>query len=70
MTKKLIRITAINRDQRFVEIKLKGIKNGIVFGLSEDRDGLAISYKGDLSIIPFKATLEELHKINGDIINE
>ena len=69
MSKNII-ITNVSYPSSFVCFDIKGLKDGIIVGTYGTADehgiptGLVIGYKGDQVMVPFKATSDEIKKIN------
>lgn len=65
-----IRITDVSYPGSFVCFDIKGLEDGIIvgsYGMADENGipvGLAIGYKGEQVMVPFKATSDEIKKIN------
>ena len=71
-----IKITNASYPSSFVCFDIKGLKDGIIvgtYGMADENGipvGLAIGYNGEQVIVPFKATSDEIKKINKGGDNE
>lgn len=71
-----ITVTNVSYPSSFVCFNIKGLKDGIIvgtYGMADENGiptGLAIGYKGEQVIVPFKATSDEIKKINKGGDNE
>ena len=63
-----IRITNVSYPSSFVCFDIKGLQDGIIvgtYGMADENGiptGLAIGYKGELVMVPFKATSDEIKR--------
>ena len=65
MVNKEIKITQVSNRGKFVAFKINGVEDGILVGLPSSYDNcITIDYKGDMIIVPFSATSDELEIIN------
>lgn len=68
---KLVRVQEVSNSQKFVAFNLGGITDTIMVGLAcpelpldDPKQCLSIAYKGEVTLVPFTATSDNIRNIN------